>query len=116
MITELRPAGNGMELVLRDLESGSEGKLLQLVVYDRDRLLDLAAAEEIPATRARRGDILFLGKDRRQMIIAPGRSVHPTLAASQAAEAKVINELSRRVAAETGGKGLAGPTRLAAPT
>jgi hypothetical protein len=107
LVTELRPAGNGTELVLRDLESGSEGKLLQLVVYDRDRLLDLAAAEEIPATRARQGDILFLGKDKgspRQMIITPGLYVHPKLAANQAAEAKVINELSRRVAAETGAK------------
>jgi hypothetical protein len=55
LITELRPAGNGTELVLRDLESGSEGKLLQLVVYDRDRLLNLAADEEIPATRAGQG-------------------------------------------------------------
>jgi hypothetical protein len=55
LVTELRPAGNGTELVLRDLESGSEGKLLQLVVYDRDRLLDLAADEEIPATRAGQG-------------------------------------------------------------
>ena len=99
-ITELRPVvGNGVELILRDLEN--EGKLLQLVVYDLDRLLDLAAAEEIPATRARQGDILFLGKDKRQMIITPGRSVHPKLAANQADEAKVINELSRRMAAET---------------
>ncbi len=104
LITGLRPAGNGMELVLRDLESGSQGKLLSLVVYDRDRLLDLAAAEEIPATRARQGDILFLGKEKgspRQMIITPGRSVHPRLAAGQPDEAKAIDELSRRVAAET---------------
>ncbi len=105
VITELRPAAaGGIELVLRDLESGSQGKLLSLVVYDRDRLVDLAAAEEIPATRARQGDILFLGKSNgkaTQMIITPGRSVHPKLASGQAAEAKVINELSRRVAAES---------------
>ena len=94
-----------MELILRDLET--EGKLSQLVVYDRDRLVDLAAAEEIPATRARKGDILFLGKSNgaaTQMIITPGRSVHPKLAAGQAGEAKTINELSRRLAAETGAK------------
>jgi len=112
VITELRPADKGgIELVLRDLETGSEGKLLQLVVYDRDRLLDLAAAEEIPATRARRGDILFLGKSNgkaTQMIITPGRSVHPKLASGQADEAKVINELSRRVAAESSATAPAG--------
>ncbi len=97
-----------MELILRDLESGSEGKLLSLVVYDRDRLVDLAAAEEIPATRARQGDLLFLGKSNgkaTQMIITPGRSVHPKLAAGQPDEAKVIDELSRRLAAETGAPG-----------
>jgi hypothetical protein len=38
------------------------------------------------------------------MIITPGRSVHPTLAADQAAAAEVINELSRRLAAETGAR------------
>ena len=101
LITELRPAGNGVELILRDLEN--EGKRLQLVVYDRDRLVDLAAAEEIPATRVRQGDILFLGKSNgkaTQMIITPGRFVHPKLAAGQPGEAKTIDELSRRVAAE----------------
>ncbi len=105
MITGLRPVGSGVELILRDLEN--EGKLLQLVVYDRDRLVDLATAEEIPATRARQGDILFLGGGKgspRQMIITPGRTVHPKLAAGQAEEAKVINELSRRLAAEPGTK------------
>ncbi|MCU0236770.1 MAG: hypothetical protein MUC72_06760 [Acidobacteria bacterium] len=104
-ISDLRPAGDGVQLILRDLEN--EGKLLQLVVYDRDRLLDLAAAEEIPATRARQGDILFLGGGKgspRQMIITPGRSVHSKLAAGQAGEAKAINELSRRLAAESGAK------------
>jgi hypothetical protein len=104
-ITELRPAGNGVELILRDLET--EGKLLQLVVYDRDRLVDLAANEEIPATRARKGDILFLGKSggsATQMIITPGRTVHPKLAAGQAREVKAINELSRRLATESGAK------------
>ena len=106
IVTELRPAAEGgMELVLRDLESGSQGKLLSLVVYDRDRLVDLAAAEEIPATRARQGDLLFLGKSNgkaTQMIITPGRSVHSKLAAGQPDEAKTINELSLRVATESG--------------
>lgn len=105
LITDVRPSGSGVELVLRDLEN--RDKLLQLVVYERDRLLDLAAAGEIPATRARRGDILFLGKEKgspRQMIITPGRSVHSRLAAGQAAEAKVIDELSRRLAAEARGQ------------
>ena len=114
-ITELRPAGNGVELIMRDLES--EGKLLQLVVYDRDRLVDLAANEEIPATRARKGDILFLGKSggsATQMIITPGRTVHPKLAAGQAGEAKVINELSRRLAAESSAKAPAAATLDAA--
>jgi hypothetical protein len=105
LITELRPAADGgVELILRDLESGSEGKLLRLVVYDRDRLVDLAAGEAIPATRARQGDLLFLGKSNgkaTQMIITPGRSVHPKLAADQAAEAQVINELSRRMAEDS---------------
>lgn len=111
LITGLRPAGAGMELILRDLEN--EGKLLQLVVYDRDRLLDLAAAEEIPATRARQGDILLLGGSgdkATQMIITPGRTVHPRLAAGQAGEAKVINELSRRLAAGTGAEAPAAAT------
>jgi hypothetical protein len=111
LITDIRPSGNGMELVLRDLESGNEGKLLSLVVYDRDRLVDLASADEIPATRARQGDLLFLGKSNgkaTQMIITPGRSVHSKLASGQAAEAKVINELSRRVAAESGATGPVG--------
>jgi len=105
LITGLRPTGGGVELILRDLEN--EGKLLRLVVYDRDRLVDLAAAEEIPATRARQGDILFLGGSggkATQMIITPGRTVHPKLAASQAEETRVINELSRRLAAESGAK------------
>ena len=100
LITELRPSGAGVELILRDLEN--EDKLLQLVVYDKDRLVDLAAAEEIPATRARKGDILFLGgggSKATQMIITPGRTVHPRLAAGQAGEAKVIDALSRRLAA-----------------
>jgi hypothetical protein len=80
---------------------------MQLVVYDRDRLIDLAAAEEIPATRARKGDLLFLGKSNgaaTQMIITPGRSVHPRLAAGQPEEAKTINELSRRLATATGAR------------
>ena len=114
-ITELRPAGNGVELILCDLET--EGKLLQLVVYDRDRLVDLAANEEIPATRARKGDILFLGKSggsATQMIITPGRTVHAKLAAGQAGEAKAINELSRRLAAESGAKAPAAATLNAA--
>ncbi len=105
LITELHPAGNGVELILRDLET--EGKLLKLVVFDRDRLVDLAAAEEIPATRARQGDLLFLGKSNgkaTQMIITPGRSVHPKLAAGQPEEAKTIDELSRRLAAGAGAK------------
>jgi hypothetical protein len=117
-ITGLRPAGSGVELILRDLEI--EGKLLQLVVYDRDRLVDLAVGEEIPATRARKGDILFLGQKSggaaRQMIITPGRTVHPKLAAGQAGEAKVINELSRRLAAETGAKAPAAATPAAGDT
>lgn|GEM_PF-1473832 len=99
-IIELRPAGSGVELILRDLEN--EDKLLQLVVYDKDRLVDLAAAEEIPATRARQGDILFLGgsgKKATQMIITPGRTVHPRLAAGQAEETKIIDALSRKLAA-----------------
>jgi len=115
-ITELRPAaGGGVELILRDLET--EGKLSQLVVYDRDRLIDLAAAEEIPATRARKGDILFLGKSNgsaTQMIITPGRSVHPRLANGQPGEAKTINELSRRLAAGTGANAPAAATPDAA--
>ncbi len=117
-ITELRPVvGNGVQLILRDLEI--EGKQLQLVVYDRDRLIDLAAAEEIPATRARKGDILFLGKSNgsaTQMIITPGRSVHPKLANGQPGEAKTINELSRRLAAETGANAPVAAGREAAPT
>ena len=108
LISELRPSGAGVELILRDLEN--EGKLLQLVVYDRDRLVDLAAAEEIPATRARKGDILFLGgsgNKATQMIITPGRTVHPRLAAGQAEEAKIIDALSRRLAAGSSAPSLA---------
>lgn len=111
-ITELRPSGSGVELILRDLET--EGKLLQLIVYDRDRLVDLAAGEEIPATRARRGDILFLGRSggsATQMIITPGRTVHPKLAAGQPQEAKIIDGLSRRVAVESGAKAPAAAPR-----
>jgi hypothetical protein len=108
LITSLRPAdGGGVELILRDLQAGSEGRQLKLVVYERDRLLDLAAAAEIPATRARQGDILFLGDKgtRRQMILTPGRTVHAQLAAGQPEEAQAINELSRRLAAESPAQG-----------
>jgi len=117
LITDLRPAANGgVELVLRGLDAGAEDKQFQLVVYDKDRLVDLAAAAEIPATRARQGDILFLGKSggkATQMIITPGRSVHPKLAAGQPDEAETINELSRRLAAAPRAPGdTAGPLGL----
>jgi hypothetical protein len=112
LITGLRPANGGLELVLCDLQAAGEGKLFKLVVYEKDRLVDLAAAQEVPAVRARQGDILFLGNGKgspRQMIITPGRSVHPQLAAGQPEEARDINELSRRVARELSARSEAAP-------
>jgi hypothetical protein len=96
VVAELKPMGKGVQLVLRDLEN--EDKLFQLVVYEQDRLIDLAEGREAPGTGLRQGDILFIGKGR-QMFIAPGRTVHAKLAAGQPEEAKAINELSRRLAA-----------------
>ncbi len=107
LVTGLRPIANGIELLLRDLQAGTGGKSFRLKVYEKDRLIDLAAAEEIPAVRMRQGDILFVageGSSLRLMSIAPGRSVHRKLAAGQPQEAKVIDGLSRRVAAESGAK------------
>lgn len=98
VIAELQPADKGVRLVLRDLEN--KGKLFQLVVYEQDRLIDLAEAREVAGTGLRQGDILFLGKGK-QMFIAPGRAVHASIASGQPEEAKVINELSRRLAAAT---------------
>ncbi len=98
VIAELKPAGSGVQLVLRDVED--EGKLSQLVVYEQDKLIDLAAAREVPGTSLRQGDILFLGQGK-QMFIAPGRAVHARIASGQPEEARVINELSRRLAAGT---------------
>jgi hypothetical protein len=108
LITGLRPAAGGIELLLRDLGDDGQGKTFQLVVVEKDRLIDLAAGTEISAVRARRGDILFLGKgggSSKQMIITPGRTVHPKLAAGQAEEARAIDELSLRIAAELRGAG-----------
>lgn len=99
VIAELKPVGKGVQLVLRDLEN--EGKLFQLVVYEQDRLVDLAEGREVPGTGLRQGDILFLGSGK-QMFIAPGRTVHARLAAGQPEQAKTINELSRRLAAGAG--------------
>ena len=84
VIAELKPAGKGVQLVLRDLEN--EGKLFQLVVYEQDRLVDLAEGREVPGTGLRQGDILFLGS-AKQMFIPPGRTVHARLAARPPAEA-----------------------------
>ncbi len=107
VVAELKPAGKGVELVLRDLEN--EGKLFQLVVYQQDRLTDLAEGREVPGTGIRQGDILFLGKGK-QMFIAPGRTVHARIASGQPEEARVINELSRRLArGDHGVGGKAGP-------
>lgn len=103
LITELRPAGKGIELVLRNLQAEGEAKLFKLVVYEQDRLIDLAEASEVPGTGLRQGDILFLGKSDgkpTQMFITPGRTVHVKFAAGQPGEAKVIDDLSRRMAAE----------------
>ncbi len=103
LIIGLRPVTNGVELSLRDLQAETEGKILKLVVYEKDRLIDLAAAEEIPAVHVRQGDILFVageGSSLRLMGITPGRSVHQKLAAGQPEETKTINELSRRLAVE----------------
>lgn len=99
VVSELKPMGKGVHLVLRDLEN--EGKLFQLVVYEQDRLIDLAEGRESPGTGIRQGDILFLGAGK-QMFIAPGRTVHPKLAAAQPEEARAINELSRRLASGAG--------------
>jgi hypothetical protein len=105
LITGLRPAAPGVELSLRDLQAESAGKPLTLVVYEKDRVIDLAAGEEISALRLGRGDILFVtgeGRSLRLMSITPGRPVHGGIAKSQPQEARVIDELSRRVAAEAG--------------
>lgn len=108
VVSELKPMGKGVQLVLRDLEN--EGRLFQLVVYEQDKLIDLAEGREVPGTGIRQGDILFLGAGK-QMFIAPGRTVHPTLAAGQPEEARAINELSRKLAA-----GAAAPQQNAGPT
>ena len=107
VVSELKPMGKGVQLVLRDLEN--EGRLFQLVVYEQDKLIDLAEGREVPGTGIRQGDILFLGAGK-QMFIAPGRTVHPKFAAGQPEEARAINELSRKLAA-----GVAAPQQHAGP-
>ncbi|HEX7502964.1 MAG TPA: hypothetical protein VF451_06055 [Acidobacteriota bacterium] len=117
LITGLRPAAPGVELSLHDLQAGAAGKPLTLVVYEKDRVIDLAVGEEIPAVRLAQWDILFVtgeGSSLRLMRITPGRSVHGGIAKSQPEEAKGIDEISRRVAAELASKGPAAAPETAA--
>jgi hypothetical protein len=103
LVVEVRPDGSG-ELLLQSLQTDETGKKFKLALRPGEKLIDLAAAAEVPFGRVKKGDILFVTVSegsRRLMIITPGQSVQRELAAAQPEEARTINGISRRLAPKT---------------